>query len=286
MVSVKRRLADARQRISEHQAEQKNLLTAMRRSNSEYLSSRKSAKAAERAADAAALESGEFWRATKAALKDYFHPPFAKNFLADVSERWRAALYLECKSISYKTGYGWRHKLAGTGRAYLCGIDDNGDEWGHEIRLDLGVDYHYNLKLQAAVEDAVAGLFGVSVSALENCQRQGDLLFRPCTILKSTKQVCNLCGKSWEPHNDNGTIRCGFCWASDPGTRTITPPTLEPETEWEVRESHRVLSPSLRHNGRYFAADDEIRVEHTSHQPVILPPGEYCLHPLLIADAD
>jgi hypothetical protein len=289
----KRNLSMATAKITALQAEQKKLLPQLRKSNSEHLADLKSAKATERAADTAALTSGEFWLASKEALKNYFHPPFDKNYLADVSERWRAALYLECESVSYKTGYGWRHKLAGTGRAYLCGIDDNGDEWGHEIRIELSHDDHYNQRLDATVEEAMAELFDVSVRQLADCHRQGDLLFRPCAIQTQAKTICSRCGEpeashKWVEELDlPRTLTCyGDIYAGEFAPRTITPPTMEAEQVWEVRESHKITSPSLRHNGKYFAADDRITVEHTSHQPVILPPGEWCLHMLQIADAD
>lgn len=296
----KRALTAARQNIIACQAQQKELLKEMRRSNSVAMSLAKQAKADQRSADTVALASGEFWLASREAIKNHFSPPFDKNYLADVSERWRAALYLECESVSYKTGYGWRHKLAGTGRAYLCGIDDNGDEWGHQIRIELGHDDHYNQRLEATVEEAMAELFGVFVRQLVDCRRQGDLLFRPCSIPTQSKTVCTRCGRTESEHErivcelgeENGRVVTEArlsCYGDEYqvwSPNTIAPPTLEQEEAWEVRESHRIVSPTLRHNGRYFAADTEIRVEHTSHQPVVLPAGEYCLHPLLIADAD
>ena len=290
--TTKRNLAVATKKITSLQAEQKKLLPQLRASNSAVVLSRRQAAADRRAADAAALQSGEFWDASPEAIKGYFHPPFAKNHLADISEKWRAALYMECESVSYKTGYGWRHKLSATGRCYLCGIDDNGDEWGHRITIGINHDDHGNGSFDATVEEAMAELFSVSATQLASSTRQGDLLFRPCKILKQKKIVCANCGRPESAHEPI-TIDMGHrlsCYGDEYGSvfaaRVITPPEMENETEWTVRESHTIKSASLRHNGKYFAADDEITVEHTSHQPVMLPPGEYCLHMLQIADAD
>ena len=301
----KRRLADANKKITALQAEQKKLLPQMRASNSTVVLSRRQAAADRRAADAAAIESGEFWLASEDAIKKYFHPPFLKKYLADISERWRAALFMECKSVSYKISYGWGHKLAATGRAYLCGIDDNGDEWGHRVPIEVGLDDYGNGKFDGTVAEAMAELFNVTMAQLASSTRQGDLLFRPCKILQHEKIVCAHCGQKKEAH-ETITIDLGHPWGDESQPRgseqklscygdeygpfwsekNITPPEMEPETEWTVRESHTIKSASLRHNGKYFAADDEIIVEHTSHQAVTLPAGEYCLHMLQIADAD
>lgn len=250
----KRFLATITKQIADIQRQQQLLLPEMRKYNSEYRAARSNALAADRAADTAALESGEFWLASKKALRGYFSPPFERNYLVDMSERWRAALYTEMASSAWKARDGWRHKNVGTGRGYLCGIDDNGDEWGYRVdlsntmRKDLYGDYEYS---SADVADAMAVLFDVSIQQLNECYRQGDLLFRPCMASEM-------------------------------------PPAshLESDSEWAVRESHRITSPSLRHKGRYFAAEEQIKVEHTSHQPVILPAGSYCLHLLQFADAD
>ena len=247
--TAKRNLAAVRKSITDLQTRQKDLLPKLREANSLYLSGKKSAKAEQAAKNAEALKSGRFWEADKDALKGYFHPPFDKNYLADVSEKWRAALFLECESVSYK-GYNgdWRHKLSGTGDAYLCGIDDNGDEWGHACHVDLSRDNYGNGGFDATVEEAMGNLFEISVKNLANCQRQGDLLFCPSRIPTETE--------------------------------------LHPEEKWTPRESHDITSKSLYRNGRYFRADHEITVSHTSHAAVILSPGEYRLYALEVADAD
>lgn len=239
--------------------------------------------------------------ADKEALKGYFHPPFDKNYLADVSERWRAALFIECESINYKDYNGnWRHKLGGTGRGYLCGIDDNGDEWGHRVEgLPQGRDDHDNLSLDSTVEEAMAILFGIRAAALAECTRQGDLLFCPAKIPSENKVICERCGMPESQHfaskldldSERGIyedyLAC-YCAGSYErySPRTIKAPVLEPEEKWTPRESHDITSPSLQRNGRYFRADHQITVSHTSHPTVVLPPGEYRLYALRVEDAD
>ena len=243
-------LAEIRKQISALQAQQKALLPELRKANSEFLAGRKAKKAELTRQNTEALKSGRFWEAAKDALKNYFHPPFERNYLTDVSEKWRAALYTEMASTAWKAGKGdWRHKNIGTGRGYLCGIDDNGDEWGHPVNLHHYIDFdeYGDMGYVATVEDAMSSLFGVSIRDLEQCQRQGDILFHP------------------EPIPDI---------------------EMKAEDEWEIRESHTVTSPGLQRNGRYIQSKNKITVSHTSHAPVVLPAGNYRIYALQVADAD
>lgn len=245
-VTGKRAVAAIRKTITDLQAQQKALLPQLRAVNAAYLAGKKTEKQAQADKNAEALKSGRFWDADKETLKGYFHPPFDKNYLADVSEKWRAALFLECKSVSFKTYSGsWGHKLAGTGRGFLCGIDDNGDEWGHRANsLPQSHDQFGDAGLDSTVEEAMAELFDISKNELAKCYRQGDLLFCPAPIPPETKMI--------------------------------------PAEKWAIRESHELWSPGLNHNGTYFKSNREILVSHTSHADVILPPGEYELHELEI----
>jgi hypothetical protein len=247
--TAKQNLTLARRRIVELQAEQKALLPELRRANSAHLAYRK----AEKAQQVEALAEGRFWACDKKLLKDYFHPPFRRNYLSDVSERWRAALYTEMADTAWKAGKGdWRHKNIGTGRGYLCGIDDNGDEWGHAVNLDVYVDHdkYGDMGYVANVEEAMSALFTVPIGNIDKCTRQGDLLFCPVSLLEGDKS------------------------------------SLDPEEKWSIRESHQAWSPGLRHNGVYFASHHEIMITHTSHQDIVLPPGEYRLYTLDVEDAD
>lgn len=274
--------------IADIQAQQKALLPALRKSNSEFCAARKNAKAEQGKKNAAALVSGRFWEADETAIKGYFHPPFDKNYLADVSEKWRAALFLECQSISFK-GYNgdWRHKLGGTGRGYLCGIDDNGDEWGFIINnLPQSSDNYGNSALDNTVEEAMANVFQISEADLPKCTRQGDLLFCQ-TVIPGERTVCRHCGYKY--HSDYVAIGKAYPCGCDPkydvaSPETIPAPVLKPAEQWEPRTGHILASSSLKHNGVYFCADNDITVTHTSHASVTLPAGEYRLYMSRMAD--
>lgn len=250
-LSSKSNLTKIRKQITNLQTKQKELLPQLRAVNSEFILQRKVKKEEQRKQNEEALKSGEFWKADRDSLKDYFHPPFHKNYLADVSEEWRAALFVECESVSYKRwDKSWGHKLRGTSRGYLCGIDDNGDEWGHEVfHLYQPYDQYDSKELCGTVEDAMAELFDISESKLALCERQGDLLF---AIEKIPEEV--------ELHTQ--------------------------EAPWEVRESHIIESRGLKRNGRYFKSDTDIFVTHTSHKAIVLPAGGYRLYELQVLNAD
>lgn len=294
-VAGARNLARIRKTITALQDQQKALIPQMRAANSAFIQLRTQAKQEQARKNEEALKTGRFWEADNEAVKSYFDPPFDKNHLADVSEKWRAALFTECKSSAWKAGRGdWRHKLVGTGAAYLCGIDDNGDEWGHRCNVASMGD-HGDLTPEGTVDDAMSDLFGISVRELANCQRQGDLLFCPAQIPPAEdRTVCSECGAVWVSvvvhRNDEleeehyGCQVCKLLWSRP---KMIAGVKLAPEPEpWEVRESHRVESPALERNGRYFRSTSPISVTHTSHAPLTLPPGSYRLYAIRVADAD
>lgn len=299
-VTSKRHLSEIRAQITDLQTQQKNLLPKLRESNSIYLAGKKSERQAQAIKNTEALKSGRFWDADRDTLKDYFHPPFDKNYLADVSEKWRAALFCECESISYKRYSGdWGHKLAGTGRGYLCGIDDNGDEWGHRVNgLPQSTDDFGDSQLDSTVEEAMSKLFEIGENLLATCQRQGDLLFCPTTIQKEDgPEHCANCGQPRDKHvtkrfpSEDGSPEYAELLCDDWGysryeSHIHKAVVLSPEQTWSPRESHEITSPSLQRNGQYFKADHEITITHTSHPTVILPPGEYRLHALRVVDAD
>lgn len=195
----KRSLSKIQRKISSLQSQQKYILPLMRAHNSKAIMARRDAAAERRDENQRALAEGRFWDADKAALKGYFHPPFARNYLADVSERWRAALYTEIASTAWKAGKGdWRHKNVGTGSGYLCGIDDNGDEWSHIVNLSEYVDRdeYGDIGYIATVEDAMSALFDIDARDLPQCVRQGDLLFCPEPI-PETARLHYAGGGSW-----------------------------------------------------------------------------------------
>lgn len=280
-------LENIRKKIENLQAQQKALLPLLRRANAKYLADRKSAKAEQRRRNEEALFSGRFWEADRDALKGYFHPPFSKNALVDVSEKWRAALFVECGSTGWKDyNKNWRHKLVGTGLGYLCGIDDNGDEWGYRVRIDQSGDQYGNTAIEGDVEEVMCGVFRVSPATLQQSYRQGDLLFCPEEI-PEPHEVCRNCGQAYETTTDlAGGIRCLSCYSSSGAVMTDSIELHEQSEPWEVRESHRITSAGLMRNGRYFASENEITVSHTNHAPVILPAGTYRLYTSRIEDAD
>lgn len=242
--SLKTALKKQNKKIADLQAQQKTLMVGMREHNSRVISARKTSAAAQREKNEIALKTGEFWKADEKTLKLYFHPPFARNYCADISERWRAALYTEMDSTAWKAGRGdWRHKNIGTGRAYLCGIDDNGDEWGVRVDLQMNRDYFGDLGYAGVtVGDAMSELYNIDKISLQSAVRQGDLLFCFETIPANV-----------ELHDQEGGA-------------------------WKVRESHEIQSDGLRHNGQCFISANVITVTHTSHAPVKLPPGQYRLY--------
>lgn len=247
---TKKHLRGVHQAVTAIQAEQKILLEHIRCCNSEYVARQKKARADQAVKNTEALASGRFWEAARDAVKGFFSPPFDKNYLADVSEKWRAALFLECESVSYKWGIsGWGHKLQGTGRGFLCGIDDNGDQWGRRVNnLPHSYDEHGNAALDTTVEEAMCEDFKCAIADLSAAFRQGDLLFVPREI---------------------------------PEGKTLTATDF-----WKARESHTITAKGLERNGRFFRATGEIRVEHTSHAAIALPAGGYEVFFANTPDAD
>jgi hypothetical protein len=296
---AEKQIKNRRKQIEAIQVDQKKLTKKLRAHNSAYLAKRKAEKKEIAKKNTEALTSGQFWKATKEALKDYFNPPFGKNYLADVSERWRAALFLECRSVNYKKSYGnWGHKLEGTGRGWLCGIDDNGDEWGHPVNEIYGsVDDFGDMGLDCTVNEAMSELFGIGILKLTDCQRQGDLLFCPTEIPTERREWCRWCGHQRDEHivrTDESDFGETYEYLSCPTMpnyqydATVREPVeLHSQDEpWEIRESHTVESDGLMRNGQYFKSENEIKITHTSHAPVILQPGEYRLYELRVEDAD
>jgi hypothetical protein len=290
-------LSKIRKTITDLQTQQKALLPKLRESNSVYLAGRKAAKEEQKNRNAEALKTGRFWEADKETLKDYFNPPFDKNFVADVSETWRACLILECGSESWKDYNGnWRYKLVGTGRGYLCGIDDNGDEWGYTVEnLSQSCDNYGNAALEGTVEEAMAKIFDISVRAIPDCYRQGDLLFHPEIIRKEdSPEHCANCGLTRDKHieaewiPDEGAGAKRLC-CDKYGYKLYTPhihkaPTLTPAESWEPRESHIITGEGFEHNGIYARGANDITVTHTSHPTIVLPAGEYRLYMSRVAD--
>jgi hypothetical protein len=266
----KRTLAQVRDKITALQTEQKALLPKLREVNAAYLGGKKS----EKQAKVQALAAGRFWECDGQMLKDYFSVPFDARAFVDVSERWRVALFAETNSenCSNEKGKYW-HKSVPTGRGYLCGIDDNGDEWGFEVPAAF----------HDTVETAMANVFGVDAKKIKSCYRQGEILFCPATPITEKTNVCHECGAKWVPEpipgmqdDDGGPLyRCGSCHDNYARPRFVEPPVFAAQEKWQIVESHEAWSPGLEANSRWMRSPREIVVTHPTHETLVLPAGSY-----------
>jgi len=152
--------------ITTMQKRQAEIIAEVRKSNASTLIGQKKVASEKRAKEKAALEAGRFWECSEQLLKDYFSVPFDCRKLVSVSEKFRAALFLELEHGQNSMGY---NALVPTYNAYLCGIDDNGEEWGFRLQQDC--DYN------DTVEDAMAVCWEVPKSIVEQSFRQGEILF-------------------------------------------------------------------------------------------------------------
>jgi hypothetical protein len=238
----KRRIAKAKKEIAELQEKQKVLIDRIKEETRKAFAARKEEIKKQKAANEEALKSGRFWEADTGSLKTFFHPPFEKNCLVDVSERWRAALFAECKSSGYKSYNGWRHKLVGTGRYYLCGIDDNGQEWGNQVQSMQYRDYdeYGDIAISGTVPGIMEILFDLPREYdIDTGYRQGDILFIPSSL---------------EP---------GYHWNWDTND------------SFQVRGSHVISSIGLQKHDHIIFSEHDIFVTHTDHKYLILPAGQY-----------
>jgi len=152
-------------KVADLQKRHAEIIKEIRKINSEALTTHKKAASAAREAEKQALTDGRFWECSENTLKNYFNVPFDRRKLLDVSEQFRAALFVELEYGGYGTG------IVPTHRAYLCGIDDNGEEWG--FRLEASWDYNDK------VADAMAVLWEVPKTIIEKSFRQGEIIFWP-----------------------------------------------------------------------------------------------------------
>ena len=155
-------------------------------------------------------------------------------------------------------------------------------------------------------------VFGIPIKNINNCFRQGDLMFCPVKIPTTRREWCDNCGKTKQDHIEQTEIYCVNC--GDEKKRCVCdhpdfhervelycyenigweiysphvedPVKMVPQEKWEVRESHEIWSPGLERNGRYIRSNCDIAVSHSSHEMIILPAGEYRLHVSRVEDAD
>lgn len=246
--------------ISALQDEQKELLKLIRESNSKYLAQRKAEKQAIAERNTQAIADGKFWKCTADFLKVYFQPPFSKNHYAGVSRQHRAALFIECRTGSYKGSNGWYHRMEPSGLVYLCGIDDNGDEWGHIIDMSYYMEIEstdgygnprYSFEF-CSIEDVMGHMFGVHPDNIDYGYRQGDVFLLPVSPLEY-----GLENVEWKK------IDCGY---------------------EDILESHTIngynIESCVKSDYKYYRCKSLITLTHTSHQTVMAPPGNYRLHTL------
>lgn len=217
--------------VTKLQKKQKECIKKLRAENSKYVLANRTTAAVKRREEHKALAKGHFWECEEQTLKDFFHVPFTKRKLVDVSERFRAALFveLELEEYPYKS-------LVPTNRAYLCGVDDNSEEWGFQVFNNDGPCAR-GWEYKSTVVEAMAIVWDINKDIVKKSYRQGELLFHPASFSVGS--------------------------------------TLRRETIWDVAPAHTVSSPTLSHNGDSFASTDPITVSHPTHAPLVLPAGEY-----------
>ena len=157
-----------REWIAAGQRLQREQIDALRAVNAAHVVSTRNAAKARREIEQIALAAGRFWECSEATLKDFFSVPFSCRKLVSISERFRAALFVELE-VGDRHGY---RALVPTDSAYLCGVDDNGEQWGHRIES-------WYWSYDSTVEEAMARLWNVSVTTVGESHRQGEILIHP-----------------------------------------------------------------------------------------------------------
>lgn len=172
-----RRKQSVLRKVGRLQERQQELIRRRRELNGKAVVKRRQIAQERRRAEAEAIEAGRFWECSEKTLKDFFHVPFRRRKLVDVDSRHRAALFVEVE-LQYDPCEGYE-RLLPTDRAYLCGVDDNGEEWGFVLRGP----WLYTSR----VVDAMAVAWGVKPSTVGRAQRQGELLVWPSLIPEGTE---------------------------------------------------------------------------------------------------
>jgi len=147
------------------QQEQRKFIDSLRAWNAKCLLEQKKAATERRDKERRALESGDFWECSEDTLKRFFNVPFSARKLVDVSEKHRAAFFVALEYGGYGTG------LITTHIGYLCGIDNNGEQWGFRVRGNWSYD--------STVVDAMSDVWGVPTKIVNESHRQGEILFHP-----------------------------------------------------------------------------------------------------------
>jgi hypothetical protein len=224
-----------RKQISLLQGIQRVEISKRRALNGAVAVARRTAAAETRTREAEALAAGRFWECSEVTLKEFFSVPFACRKLVNVSQRHRAALFIELEHGTGPDGYG---ALVPTSRAYLCGIDDNGEQWGFRVSMPGEWSaWEYG----STVEEAMAVCWGVDIEVVQRSYRQGEVLF-------------------WASEAPVGLKDWGSC-------------TLAPSHD---AESPSLQATGTQMDGRgLLGSADPIVISHPTHAPLTLPAGTY-----------
>lgn len=176
-----------REMIKNLQQEQQKFIESVRRWNASVILRQRANAKAHRESEQVALASGEFWKCSEQTLKDYFHVPYERRKLVDVSEKYRATLFVEVDVRDIDQPWGYSRSLVPTSRAYLCGIDNNGEEWGFRVILRHYEEWLYESK----VVDAMAEVWGVDEKLVLESERQGEILFHADLIPDGVEMVAD-----------------------------------------------------------------------------------------------
>lgn len=172
-------------KIKKLQQRQAQIIAEIRKLNGAVVVARRRQAQEKRDREQAALEGGRFWECSEETLKDFFHVPMKPRKLVDVSERHRAALFVHLELEDY-----YVKQLVPSEQAYLCGIDDNGEQWGFRITRYPRWTY------DSSVEEAMAECWHVPMEVVKRSYRQGEVLVWPETVPPGTtltpKPVCDV----------------------------------------------------------------------------------------------
>lgn len=184
------------------------------------------------------IEFGEYEGKKDTALRRFFGLNGRRLYLVEASNRWRCTLWAETEVVGGKGMYGglWS-KTIPTGKLFLLGKDDNGQNWeieanyenfGGEYELDFD-DIHRN----CSILKMMAFVFDCTEEEVQKSKRQGDILV--CPIGEGT--------------------------------------TEEKPTEQTIRGTHTF--PGVQKEENVYILPERTSMKHPSHAPIELEAGTY-----------
>lgn len=230
--------------VAGQQIRQKEIIREVRAINSDILKIKKENLSEEKEA----LGRGEFEGVRDTILKKYFD--LFGGYIAEKSDTHRAILFVE-------TEYDWdddRGYRCQTPTGYiLCGIDDNEEEWKHEIIRERDYMGHFVGHIDT-VETAMGSLWHVSPEIVHNSTRQGDILFHP-----------------------NGTKKGDVGLVAQDGMLCVA--------EHHVIRADCIQTKKISEDVTKMYCSDAV-VEHTSHEEKQLKEGGYTIYQQPGVDVD